>query len=84
MVESTSLALFPLIVAAVILALRFYIRENAYSVLSPTFVLSTFAVSMLILYIALLVLALLPAYAWVAFGGLGVLLSIGGIWSFFR
>jgi hypothetical protein len=84
MIESTSLALLPLTIATIVLALRFYVRENAVSVLSPTFMLAAFSVLMLVTYMVLLVLLLLPPYAWVAFGGVGLVLSVGGLWSFFR
>jgi hypothetical protein len=26
----------------------------------------------------------LPSYAWVGFGGFGLLMTVGGIWSFYR
>jgi hypothetical protein len=84
MVENTPLALLPLIAAILVLTARFYGREGALSVLSPTFLLATLAVAMLVGYMALLVLGLLPPYAWVAFGGIGLVMTCGGIWSLFR
>jgi hypothetical protein len=83
-VESTPLALLPLIFAILILAARFYIRENAISVLSPSFVFATIGVLLLLGYMLLVVLELLPPYAWVGFGGMGVLMAVLGIWSFYR
>lgn len=84
MLENAPLALLPLIAAILILAARFYIRERAISVLSPTFLLAAVAVAMLIGYMVLLVLNLLPPYAWVWFGGVGLLMAVGGILSFYR
>jgi hypothetical protein len=84
MVENAPLALLPLIAAILILTARFYIRERAISVLSPTFLLAAVAVAMLIGYMVLLVLNVLPPYAWVGFGGIGLLMAAGGIWSFYR
>jgi hypothetical protein len=46
--------------------------------------LATVAVAMLIGYMVLLVLGILPPYAWVVFGGVGLLMAVGGIWSFYR
>lgn len=84
MVESTTLALLPLFSGLVVLAVRFYAREGAISIFSPTFLLATLAVALLIGYMVLVVLGLLFPYAWVVFGGIGVLMTVGGIWSFFR
>ena len=39
---------------------------------------------MLVGYMLLSVLAILPPYAWVAFGGIGLAMAVGGIWSFYR
>lgn len=84
MIENTPLALLPLIAGLLVLAARFYIREGAISILSPTFLLAMLAMAMLIGYLLLTVLGLLPPYAWVAFGGVGLLMTLGGIWSFLR
>jgi len=84
MVESSSLALLPLIAGLLVLTARFYVREGAISVLSLSFLLATFAVLLLITYIVLLVLGILPPYAWVGFGGIGLAMTLGGIWSFYR
>jgi hypothetical protein len=84
MVESTPLALLPLLIGVVVLAIRFYVRENAVSIFSPTFLLATLGVVMLITYMTLFVLVMLPPYAWVLFGGVGLFMSVGGVWSFFR
>jgi hypothetical protein len=84
MIESTPLALLPLIVGVLVLTLRFYARERAISIFSMSFMLATVSVGLLVLYMVLLVLSLLPAYAWVGFGGFGLLMTIGGIWSFYR
>jgi hypothetical protein len=84
MVESTSLALLPLIAGILVLTARFYVREGAISIFSMSFVLATIAVAMLVGYMVLLVLGLLPPYAWVVFGGVGLLMAVGGIWSFYR
>ncbi len=84
MVESTPLALLPLITGLLVLAMRFYAREGAISIFSTSFMLATLAVAMLIGYMVLTVLGLLPPYAWVGFGGVGLAMTLGGIWSFFR
>ena len=84
MVESTPLALLPLIAGMLVLALRFYAREGAISIFSMSFMLATLAVAMLIGYMVLTVVGLLPPYAWVGFGGIGLAMTLGGIWSFFR
>lgn len=84
MVESTSLALLPLIAGILILTARFYVREGAISIFSMSFILATIAVAMLVGYMFLSVLGLLPPYAWVVFGGVGTLMTVGGIWSFYR
>jgi hypothetical protein len=84
MVESTTLALLPLIVGILILVARFYVREGAISIFSTSFLLATLGVAMLVGYMVLLVLQILPPYAWVAFGGIGLAMAVGGIWSFYR
>ena len=84
MIESTPLAVLPLIVGVLVMALRFYAREGAISILSPSFLLAALAVFLLFGYMILTVVGMLPAYAWVGFGGVGLLMSIFGIWSFFR
>ena len=84
MVENTPLALLPLIAGILILVARFYVREGAISIFSSSFMLATLGVLMLVGYMALLVLQLLPSYAWVAFGGCGLAMTVGGIWSFYR
>lgn len=83
-VDSTPLALLPLISGMLVLAFRFYAREGAISIFSPSFVLSTLAVLMLFGYMVMVVLSVVPAYAWVVFGGIGALMTVGGILSFFR
>jgi hypothetical protein len=82
--DSTVLALLPLIAGILMLTARFYIREGAISVLSSSFMLATFAVAMLIGYMVMKVLDILPHYAWVGFGGVGLLLFVGGLLSFYR
>lgn len=84
MVENTPLALLPLIAGILVLVARFYVREGAISIFSSSFMLATLGVAMLVGYMVLLVLALLPPYAWVGFGGVGAAMVIGGIWSFQR
>ena len=84
MVHNTTLALLPLIIGLLVLAIRFYAREGATSISSPTFLLACLAALMLIGYMVLVVLGLLPPYAWVVFGGVGLAMTIGGLWSFFR
>jgi predicted phage tail protein len=84
MIENTPLALLPLIAGILVLVARFYVREGAISIFSSSFMLATLGVAMLIGYMTLLVLAMLPPYAWVGFGGVGLLMFIGGIWSFQR
>lgn len=84
MVQNTPLALLPLIAALLVLTTRFYVREGAISIFSITFILATLAVAMLVTYMVLLVLAVLPPYAWTVFGGVGLLMAVGGIWSFYR
>ena len=49
-----------------------------------SFMLAVLGVLMLITYMLLLVIGALPPYAWVAFGGVGLVMTIGGIWSFYR
>jgi len=84
MVENTPLALLPLIVGILVLTARFYVREGAISIFSMSFVLATLAVLMLITYMTLLVLGILPPYAWTVFGGIGLVMAVGGFWSFYR
>ena len=84
MVESTALALLPLIAGMLILTARFYVREGAVSIFSPSFLTATLAVLMLIVYLVLRVLGILPPYAWVGFGGIGLVMTLGGLWSFYR
>jgi hypothetical protein len=84
MVENAPLALLPLIGGMLVLSLRFYAREGAISIFSLSFMLAALAVAMLIGYMVLSVLNLLPPYAWVGFGGVGMLMMVGGIWSFYR
>jgi len=84
MVENTPLALLPLIAGILILVARFYVREGAISIFSSSFMLATLGVAMLIGYMLLLVLQILPPYAWVPFGGIGLAMAAGGIWSFYR
>ena len=84
MVENAPLALLPLIAGILILVARFYVREGAISIFSASFMLATLGVLMLIGYMALVVLQILPPYAWVAFGGIGLTMAVGGIWSFYR
>ena len=82
--ESASLALLPLIAATLVLTARFYIREGAISIFSISFMLATLAVAMLTGYMTLSVLDLLPPYAWVGFGGVGAVMTLGALWSFYR
>jgi hypothetical protein len=84
MVQSTPLALLPLIVGLLILTTRFYAREGAVSIFSPSFLLATLAVLMLVTYMLLRVIGILPPYAWIGFGGIGLAMTVGGIWSFYR
>jgi riboflavin transporter FmnP len=84
MIRNTPLALLPLIAGMLVLTARFYIREGAISIFSISFMLATLAVAMLIGYLVLNVLGLLPAYAWVGFGGIGLVMTLGGLWSFYR
>jgi len=84
MVRNAPLALLPLIAGVIVLAIRFYAREGAMSIFSMTFILATVSVMLLILYMFLVVLDLLPPYAWVGFGGFGALMTVGGLWSFYR
>lgn len=84
MVQSTPLALLPLIAGILVLTARFYVREGAISVLSMSFLLATLGVLMLIAYMVLTVVGLLPPYAWIGFGGVGLTMAIGGLWSFYR
>ncbi len=84
MVENTPLALLPLIAGILILTARFYVREGAISIFSMSFVMATVAVLLLIIYMFLSVLGFLPPYAWIGFGGVGLVMAVGGIWSFYR
>ncbi len=84
MLQSTPLAVLPLMAGMLVFALRFYAREGAISIFSTSFLLSALAVFLLIGYMALTVVSMLPPYAWVGFGGVGLAMTIGGIWSFFR
>ncbi len=84
MVENTPLALLPLIAGVLVLVARFYVREGAISIFSMSFMLATLGVVMLVGYMLLLVLAILPPYAWVVFGGIGLAMAVGGVWSFYR
>ena len=82
--QSNALALLPLMVALVVLALRFYAREGAISIFSASFMLATLSVALLVGYMALNVTGMLPAYSWAGFGGFGLLLAVGGLWSYYR
>ena len=84
MLQSTPLAVLPLMTGMLVLALRFYAREGAISIFSASFLLAALAVFLLIGYMVLTVVSMLPPYAWVGFGGVGLAMTIGGIWSFFR
>jgi len=84
MVQNAPLALLPLIAGLLVLTARFYVREGAISIFSMSFMLATLAAAMLVSYMVLLVLGVLPPYAWVGFGGVGALMTVGGIWSFYR
>ena len=84
MVENAPLALLPLIAAILVLTARFYVRERAISIFSVSFILATLAVLLLITYMVLLVIGLLPPYAWIGFGGVGLAMAAGGVWSFYR
>ena len=84
MVENTPLALLPLIAGLLVMAARFYLREGADSIFRFSFLCASLAVFLLVLYMTLVVLNLLPPYAWVACGGLGLLMAVWGIWSFNR
>ncbi len=84
MVENTPLALLPLIAGILVLSARFYARENAVSVFNLSFMLATLGVLLLVAYMSLVVLGILPDYAWIAFGGVGVLMTLGGLVSFMR
>jgi hypothetical protein len=84
MVENTPLALLPLIAGLLVMAARFYIREGAISVFSASFMLATLAALLLVTYMFLNVIGLLPNYAWVGFGGIGLLMAAGGLWTFYR
>ena len=84
MVESTPLALLPLIAGILVLTARFYAREGAISIFSLSFMLAALAAMMLVGYMLLTVLDMLPPYAWVGFGGVGLVMTLGGIWSFYR
>ena len=84
MTESMTLALLPLITALLVLSARFYAKEGATSVLSPTFLLMGLSMAMLMVYMAMVVMAVVPDYTSVVFGGLGTLMTVGGLVSFFR
>jgi small neutral amino acid transporter SnatA (MarC family) len=84
MVQNTPLALLPLIAGVLVMTARFYLREGAISVFSTSFMLAVVAVVMLVTYMVLLVTGVVPDYAWVGFGGVGMLMTVGGIWSFYR
>ena len=84
MTESMTLALLPLVMALLVLSARFYAKEGATSLLSPTFMLMGLSMAMLVVYMAMTVMAVVPAYSWVVFGGLGTLMTVGGLVSFFR
>ena len=84
MTENTSLALLPLITATLVMAALFYVRDGAISLFSVSFMLTALSVVLLFTYMILNVLVLLPLYAWVVFGGIGLVITVGGIVLFFR
>jgi hypothetical protein len=84
MVQNTPLALLPLIAGILVLTARFYAREGAVSIFSPSFMGATIAVLMLIGYMFLAVVGWLPPYSWVAFGGVGLAMTLLGLWSLYR
>jgi len=49
-----------------------------------SFILAAVGVELLVGYMFLMVIGLLPAYAWIGFGGIGLVMAVGGIWSFYR
>ncbi len=84
MVENAPLALLPLIAAILVLSTRFYMRENAVSIFSASFMGATLGVVLLIVYMLLTVLSLLPPFAWVGFGGVGLVMTLAGLWTLVR
>jgi len=82
--ESTPLALLPIIAGILVLTARFYIREGAISIFNLSFVFAAIGVLALIAYMTLAVLAVLPPYAWIWFGGFGAAMTAVGLWSFSR
>jgi hypothetical protein len=83
-VESTPLALLPIIAGILVLTARFYAREGAISIFNLSFIFAAIGVLALIAYMTLAVLSLLPLYAWVGFGGFGAAMTLIGLWTFTR
>ena len=84
MVESTPLALLPLIAAILVMSARFYIRESAISIFKLSFMCAALSSLLLVVYMFLMVLGHLPDYAWVGFGGVGAVITLVGIVTFAR
>ena len=82
MVENTPLALLPLIAGILILTARFYVREGAISIFSIELHAGHVGRAAAGRLHGAAGRDLLP-YAWVAFGGIGLAMAVGGIWSFY-
>jgi len=67
---------------------RGFVKLNAislgFTICGVLFMLAALAAMMLVGYMLLTVLDILPPYAWVGFGGVGLAMTLGGIWSFYR
>ena len=80
---SHTFILVPFIVAFLCFILRFYGRENAASMSNPSFLLAAATVILALAYLGLGVSDLLPPYASVGFGIVGLILAIlGGVRMF--
>ena len=82
--KSTALALLPLIAAILMLTAKFYIREGAISVFSVELHARDVRGRDADRIHGAASARSTAAYAWVGFGGVGALLFLGGLISFYR
>jgi hypothetical protein len=71
---SNSILLLPFIFAFLTFVLRFYVKENAGSMASPSFLLAATTVLIAGLYLFLGIISSLPPYSTIGFGLVGLVL----------
>jgi hypothetical protein len=73
---SHTYVLVPFVIAFLAFILRFYARENAASMLNPSFLLAALTTMIAMTFLALGVVGLLPAFAALGFGAIGAVLLV--------